>query len=400
MTQNSRPNPDFPAAQGLYDPQQERDACGVGFIAQIKNKSSHEVIQMGLEMLENMEHRGACGCEGDSGDGAGMLTATPDRFFRKQVARLGFKLPKAGDYAVAMCFLPKDLVSRRVCEELLSEVVEDLGMVLIGWRDVPVNSKKIGPTPRANEPRIRQAFVGMGEHFYNRQDFNRRLYLVRQRVENAIEYGPEVPQSAKDVFYINLLSTNRMVYKGMLTPPQVRSYFPDLSDPDFQSSFAIVHSRFSTNTFPSWRLAHPYRYLAHNGEINTLRGNRNWMRARTGSLQSDVFGDELDKLFPILTERGSDSATLDNALQFLTVNGRKIEHAMMMLVPEAWQNNAQMDPDLKAFYEYHACLMEPWDGPANIAFTNGEKDRRDPRPQRPAPQPLPGHQGRHGDHGQ
>ena len=286
-----------------------------------------------------------------------------------------------------MVFLPKDLVSRQVCEAKLEEMVDEYGMKVLGWRDVPVNSAMLGPTPGATEPRIRQAFIGMGENFYNREDFNRRLYLVRQRAENELEFGQGVPEAARDEFYVCLLSTNRMVYKGMLTPPQVRAYFPDLSDPLYESQFAIVHSRFSTNTMPSWRLAHPYRYLAHNGEINTLRGNRNWMRARYGSLHSDVFGDEMNKMYPILTDTGSDSATLDNALQFLSVNGRKIEHSILMLVPEAWQNNALMDPDLKAFYEYHACLMEPWDGPANIAFCNGDKigavlDRNGLRPSR------------------
>ncbi|MGN6727405.1 MAG: glutamate synthase large subunit, partial [Tepidisphaeraceae bacterium] len=340
-----------------------------------------------LEILENMEHRGAVGCEPDSGDGCGILVGTPDKFFRREATKLGFKLPKAGEYAVGMCFFPKDLVARRVCEEKIEDLVAEFGMKILGWRDVPVNPKVLGPTPAATEPRIRQIFIGMGENFYNREDFNRRLYLVRQRAENELEFGAGIPPAAQDEFYICLMSTNRMVYKGMLTPPQVRAYFPDLSDPAFESQFAIVHSRFSTNTFPSWRLAHPYRYLAHNGEINTLRGNRNWMRSRSGSLHSDIFGDELNKLFPILTETGSDSATLDNALQFLSVNGRKIEHAMMMLVPEAWQNNPLMDPDLKAFYEYHACLMEPWDGPANIAFTNGDKigailDRNGLRPSR------------------
>ncbi|HEX8325784.1 MAG TPA: glutamate synthase large subunit [Tepidisphaeraceae bacterium] len=377
----------MPPAQGLYDPQFERDACGVGFIAHVKGKPSHKLVANALEILENMEHRGAVGSEPDSGDGCGILTGTPDKFFRRECGKLGFKLPKAGDYAVAMCFLPKDLVSRQVCEAKLEEMVEEYGMTLLGWRDVPVNSDVLGPTPRATEPRIRQAFIGMGENFYNRADFNRRLYLVRQRAENDIEFGNAVPPAAQDEFYICLTSTNRMVYKGMLMPLQVRAYFPDLSDPAFESQYAIVHSRFSTNTFPSWRLAHPYRYLAHNGEINTLRGNRNWMKSRAGSLHSDVFGDELNKLFPILTQNGSDSATLDNALQFLSVNGRSVEHAMMMLVPEAWQNNPLMDPDLKAFYEYHACLMEPWDGPANIAFTNGDKigailDRNGLRPSR------------------
>ncbi len=377
----------YPKPQGLYLPEFDHDACGVGFVAHLKGKSSHKLVQSAIEILENMEHRGAVGCDPNSGDGAGILMATPDKFFRKQAEKLGFKLPKAGDYAVGMCFLPKDLVARRICEEKIEELAVEFEMKILGWRDVPVDPSSIGPTAMAAEPRIRQVFIGMEEDFYNREDFNRRLYLIRQRAENEIEFDQNVPEVAREEFYINLMSTNRMVYKGMLTPDQVRKYFPDLSDPDFESNFAIVHSRFSTNTFPSWRLSHPYRYLAHNGEINTLRGNRNWMRARTGTLHSDVFGAELNHLFPILTDTGSDSATLDNALQFLTVNGRSIEHAMLMLIPEAWQNNPLMDPDLKAFYEYHACLMEPWDGPANIAFTDGQKigavlDRNGLRPSR------------------
>ncbi len=376
----------MPPPQGLYDPAFEHDSCGVGFIAHIKGKASNPIVLRALEMLENMNHRGACGCEPDSGDGAGIMVATPDKFFRRKAGELGFKLPKPGDYAVAMLFLPKDLVSRRACEALFERIVREYDMRVLGWRDVPTNNQFVGNTPKLTEPRIRQAFVAMAETFYNRADFNHRLYLVRQRVENVIEFG-DSPPGAQDIFYINLLSNNRMVYKGMLTPHQLRNYYPDLSDPEFASNFAIVHSRFSTNTFPSWRLAHPYRYIAHNGEINTVRGNRNWMRARTGSLQSEKFGDELPKLFPILTELGSDSATLDNALQFLCVNGRSLPHSVLMLIPEAWQNNALMDPDLKAFYEYHACLMEPWDGPASIAFTNGEQigavlDRNGLRPSR------------------
>ena len=361
----------LPAPIGLYDPSYEHDACGVGMVVHMKGKASHRIIDMGLEMLENMNHRGACGCEENSGDGAGIMASLPDKFFRKEAAKWGFKLPKAGEYGVAMCFLPKDLVARQEAEHVLESVVKSYGMTVLGWRDVPTNENFVGPTPKTVEPRIRQCFIGMGETFYNRKDFNRRMYLVRQRTENEIEFG-SISESAKQVFYISGISTNRVVYKGMLTATQLRRYYPDLADPDFQSNFALVHSRFSTNTFPSWRLAHPYRYLAHNGEINTLRGNRNWMRARSGSLQSEVFGDELQKMYPIITESGSDSATLDNALQFLTVNGRSLPHAVLMMVPEAWQNNTQMDPELRAFYEYHACLMEPWDGPASIVFTNGE----------------------------
>ncbi|HZN67808.1 MAG TPA: glutamate synthase large subunit, partial [Tepidisphaeraceae bacterium] len=377
----------FPPPEGLYDPRYEHDACGVGFICHIKGKPSHKIVSDALLMLENMNHRGACGCEPDSGDGAGIMVRTPDKFFRKEAARLGIKLPKERQYGVAMVFLPQEMVTRHQCEQMFEKVVRDYGMVVLGWRDVPVNPKAVGPTPRKTEPRIRQCFVGMGETFFNRADFDRRLYLVRQRAENTIEFAQDLPEQARQDFYVCILSANRMIYKGMLTAQQVRQYYKDLSDPDFQSALAVVHSRFSTNTFPAWWLAHPYRYLAHNGEINTLRGNRNWMRARYGSLKSEVFGDELEKMYPILTETGSDSATLDNALQFLAVNGRSLPHAVLMMVPEAWQNNRQMDPDRRAFYEYHACLMEPWDGPASIAFTNGSVigavlDRNGLRPSR------------------
>ncbi|RYZ66644.1 MAG: glutamate synthase subunit alpha, partial [Proteobacteria bacterium] len=377
----------LPPAQGLYLPEFEHDNCGFGFIAQIKNKASHDVVDKALTMLEAMEHRGACGCEPDSGDGAGMLVQTPDKFFRKEAKRLGFTLPKKGDYAVAMLFLPHDVVARVACEQKIGTLLKHYDMQVIGRRDVPVRAEACGPTPRAQMPKIVQLFVAPTEGFYDKSDFNRRLYLIRQQVENWVELDPTAPQAAKEMFYCNLMSTNRMVYKGMLTAHQLRAFYPDLSDPDFETAYAIVHSRFSTNTFPSWRLAHPYRYLAHNGEINTLRGNRNWMKARYGSLSSERFGDELKKLFPILSDQTSDSATLDNTLQFLAVNGRSLEHAMLMLIPEAWQNNQLMDPELKAFYEYHAMMMEPWDGPAGVSFTDGKRigavlDRNGLRPAR------------------
>ncbi|MFZ4693861.1 MAG: glutamate synthase large subunit [Verrucomicrobiia bacterium] len=376
----------FPPAQGLYDPRFERDACGVGFVCDIKGRPSQNVLLMALEMLENMKHRGACGCEPDSGDGAGIMVNLPDRFMRGECEKLRIKLPPAGQYAVGMVFLPTDVAARYACEKLFEKVVADYGMETLGWRDVPVNNRCLGHTPRTCEPKIRQVFVGMGESFFNRRDFERRLYLVRQLAENSIEFG-NLGQAAADDFYICILSTNRLVYKGMFTATQLREYYPDLHDPDFETSMAIIHSRFSTNTFPSWRLAHPYRYLAHNGEINALRGNRNWMRARYASLASEDFGDELQKMIPILTETGSDSATLDNALQFLCVNGRSLAHSVLMLIPEAWQGNDLMDPDLRAFYEYHACLMEPWDGPASIVFTDGRRigavlDRNGLRPSR------------------
>ncbi len=361
----------LPPAQGLYDPRFEHDACGVGFICHMKGQASHKIVSDALLMLENMNHRGACGCEVDSGDGAGILVRTPDKFLRKKCSQIGIYLPPPGQYACGMVFLPQGMGARYEAERALEHVIHEYGMVVLGWRDVPVNDKFVGPTPRKTMPRVRQIFVAPGQNFFNRADFDRRLYFVRQRAENSVEFSETMSPAAREDFYICMLSATRLVYKGMLTAPQLREFYLDLQDPDFESALAMVHSRFSTNTFPSWRLAHPFRYLAHNGEINTLRGNRNWMRARYGSLQSEVFGDELNKMFPILTESGSDSATLDNAMQFLCVNGRSLPHAVLMLIPEAWQNNQFMDPDLKAFYEYHACLMEPWDGPASISFTNG-----------------------------
>src|SRR4051812_31353156 len=377
----------FPSAQGLYDPRFERDACGVGFICHIKGKASHQIVKDALQMLENMNHRGGCGCEQDSGDGAGLLVGMPDAFLHAECTRLGINLPKLGQYAMGMCFLPTDASSRLRCEKIFENVAREYEMVVLGWRDVPVDGRYVGKTPKKTEPKIRQVFVGMGERFFMKADFERRLYLVRQRAENLIEFDESLPAQAREDFYICVLSANRTVYKGMLTAEQLAHYYTDLQDPRFASNLAMVHSRFSTNTFPSWSLAHPFRLIAHNGEINTLRGNRNWMRARAGSLQSEVFGDELQKVFPILTESGSDSATFDNCLQFLRVNGRSLPHAVLMMIPEAWQKHSLMSEDLKAFYEYHACLMEPWDGPASVAFTNGEVigavlDRNGLRPSR------------------
>jgi glutamate synthase domain-containing protein 2/glutamate synthase domain-containing protein 1/glutamate synthase domain-containing protein 3 len=374
-----------PGAQGLYNPQFEHDACGVGFVCQIKGQASHEIIDMSIEVLNNLDHRGACGCDPNTGDGAGILVSMPDKFLRRVcMEECGFLLPPKGDYAAATLFLPPSENERIQHEILLEKLINDYDMNLLGWRDVPVRSEVLGEVSRSSEPRIRQVFVGMKSSFYNRKDFERRLYLVRQRVENLSE---RLMMPGSEYFYVCAFSTNRMIYKGLLRTQQLEQYFPDLSDPDFESHLGLVHSRFSTNTFPSWFLAHPYRYLAHNGEINALRGNRNWMRARQGSLHSSVFGTELDRLFPLFSESVSDSATLDSALQFLVLNGRSLPHAILMLIPEAWDKHELMDPELKAFYEYHACLMEPWDGPAAIAFTNGESigavlDRNGLRPAR------------------
>ncbi len=377
----------LPPAQGLYHPDQEHDACGVGFICHIKGQPSHQIVTDALQMLHNMDHRGGCGCEANSGDGAGIMVGTPDAFFRKVCKKRKINLPPLGQYGVGMVFLSKDAIYRAKCEKIIEDTCEANGMDVLGWRDVPVNSEFVGPTPKKSEPKIRQIFVSAGKTFFNKKEFDRRLYLVRQRAENEIEFNPDLPADVREQFYICILSANRMIYKGMLTATQLRDYYLDLQDPLFASPMAMVHSRFSTNTFPSWQLAQPFRYIAHNGEINTLRGNRNWMKARYGLLQSEIFGDELAKMMPIITESGSDSATFDNALQFLAINGRSLPHAILMLIPEAWQNHATMDPKLKAFYEYHACLMEPWDGPASVAFTNGSiigavLDRNGLRPSR------------------
>jgi glutamate synthase domain-containing protein 2/glutamate synthase domain-containing protein 1/glutamate synthase domain-containing protein 3 len=375
----------YPAKQGMYDPQMEHDSCGVGFVCHVKGKASHKLVEQAIQLLKNLDHRGAVGCDPCSGDGAGILVSIPHKFFRRELQEgQGVTLPEPGEYAVAMFFMPPSLNEMAQHEVLIEKIVRDYDMQILAWRDVPVKSEVLGVISGEEEPSIRQAIIGMQNSFFNRRDFERRLYLVRQRIENLSEF---LDMPGNNCFYICSLSTRRLVYKGMLTTDQLADYFPDLLAPDFESHLGLVHSRFSTNTFPSWRLAHPYRYMAHNGEINTLRGNRNWMRARRGALESNVFGAELDKMHPILTESGSDSATFDNALQFLRVNGRDLSHAMLMLIPEAWQKNNLMDPDLKAFYEYHACLMEPWDGPAAVAFTDGRSigavlDRNGLRPAR------------------
>lgn len=374
-----------PEKVGLYDPQFEHDACGVGFVCHIKGEASHRIIEQGIEILDNLDHRGAVGCDPNTGDGAGILVSLPDKFLRRECwDKLKLELPPKGQYAAGMMFLPADEKHRKLHELLFEKLVNDYDMVILGWRNVPVNSEVLGEISGACEPFVRQVFVGMRQSFYNKQDFERRLYLVRQLMENQSE---QLNLPGHEDFYICAISTNRMIYKGMLTTGQLAQYYPDLSDPDFESHLALVHSRFSTNTFPAWSLSHPYRYIAHNGEINTLRGNRNWMRAREGSLVSQVFGDELLKLSPMLSETVSDSASLDSALQFLVLNGRPLAHAILMLIPEAWSQHQHMDPELKAFYEYHACKMEPWDGPAAIAFTNGEEigavlDRNGLRPAR------------------
>ena len=358
----------LPPKQGLYDPSFEHDACGVGFVVNIKGEKSHEIIEQALTVLENLDHRGACGCEENTGDGAGILLQVPHEFLKRTCEGLGFQLPDAGDYGVGMVFLPDNREQRQRFSKIIEEIVAGEGQRLLGWRKVPTDNFYLGETAKFYEPFVRQVFVGRGNGIEDDMAFERKLYVIRRRAENAIRYA-NLPGS--DFFYIPSLSHRTIIYKGMLTPRQVGTFYPDLCDPMLESAIAVVHSRFSTNTFPSWGRAHPYRYLIHNGEINTLRGNENWMHARQAMLASPLFGDDLQKIFPIIQEDGSDSAKFDNTLEFLALSGRSLPHAVMMMIPEPWENHDSMDENKRAFYEYHSNLMEPWDGPASIAFTDG-----------------------------
>lgn len=357
-----------PRKQGLYDPQFEHDACGVGFVVNIKGEQSHTIVEQALTVLENLDHRGACGCEENTGDGAGILLQTPHAFFQEVCAGLGFTLPKAGQYGVGMLFLPPERKQRLHCEKMLEKIVRDEGQEVLGWRKVPTDNLYLGETAKSCEPFVRQIFIRRNPAIKEDLAFERKLYVIRRRAENAIRYGGV---AGGEYFYIPSLSYKTLIYKGMLTPRQVATFYPDLSDPQIETAIAVVHSRFSTNTFPSWERAHPYRYLIHNGEINTLRGNENWMHARQAMLASELFGDDLPKIFPIIQPDGSDSTKFDNCLEFLALSGRSLPHAMMMMIPEPWENHESMDEQKRAFYEYHSCLMEPWDGPASIGFTDG-----------------------------
>ena len=361
-----------PGCQGLYDPRFEHDACGVGFVVNIKGVRSHKLVEQALEVALNLLHRGACGSEKNTGDGAGLLLQIPDRFLRRETAAIGFTLPVAGEYGVGMLFLPRRADERTRIEELIARIVAEEAQILLGWRDVPTDDSPLGETARQGEPAICQVFIGRGHGVGDGPDaqarFERRLYIIRKRVAREVD---DLVLDESHLFYIASLSSQTIVYKGMLIADQVTTMFPDLVDPDLESALALVHSRFSTNTFPSWPLAHPYRYIAHNGEINTLRGNSNWMRAREALCESDLFGDDLKKLFPVAREGQSDTATFDNVLEFLVMTGRSLPHAILMMIPEPWSKHESMSPDRKAFYEYHASLMEPWDGPASIAFTDG-----------------------------
>ena len=366
---NARQNNSKEKSLGLYLPEFEHDACGVGFVAHIKGHKSHEVVRMGLQILDNLVHRGACGCDPETGDGAGILLQIPHEFFHKETKKIEITLPEAGEYGVAMVFLPKEAEARVECEKIIEQVVRIEGQQMLGWRDVPVRSEQIGDQARETEPIIRQCFIGRGKQTRAGVDFDRKLYIIRKVVEREVLEATGIPDNSG--FYIPSLSTKTIIYKGLLLPHQMRAYYLDLNDTSMISAIALVHQRFSTNTFPSWPLAHPYRMLAHNGEINTIRGNRNWMRAREVGMSSAVFGEDLGKLYPLVSQEGSDSGTLDNAVELLTMGGRSLAEAMMVLMPEAWDGNKLMSNTRKGFYEYHACLMEPWDGPAAVAFTDG-----------------------------
>ncbi|MBI4455989.1 MAG: glutamate synthase large subunit [Acidobacteria bacterium] len=373
-----------PAKQGLYDPKFEHDACGVGFVVDLKGRKSHAMIEKGLQVLMNLAHRGACGCEKHTGDGAGVLLQTPHRFLERACKELKIELPGYGEYGVGMVFLPTDPEGRRQCEQLFEQILREENQHVLGWRTVPTDNFLIGPTAKAAEPVIRQIFIGGGGQISDESAFERKLYVVRKRVENAVKASNI---SQRSMFYIASLSCKTIVYKGMLMGDQVASYYPDLSNPTLESGLIMVHSRFSTNTFPSWPRAHPYRYLCHNGEINTLRGNINWMHARESMFQSDLFGADMKKILPVIDPDGSDSAMFDNVLEMLVLTGRSLPHAVMMMIPEPWSGHESMSDEKKTFYEYHACLMEPWDGPASIAFTDGLRvgavlDRNGLRPSR------------------
>ncbi len=371
-------------AEGLYDPNFEHDSCGVGFVVDIKGRKSHTTIERALTILKNLEHRGASGCEINTGDGAGILIQMPDTFLRQQCTKLGFELPAPGAYGAGLVFLPHDPVAAAFCRAEFGRIIAEEDQSLLGWRVVPSDDSSIGPTAKACEPAFQQIFIARNAGLTDVEAFERKLYVIRKRVEHAIWNSTD---TEKALFYVPSLSHRVLIYKGMLNAAQVGSQFPDLCDPLVVSALALVHQRFSTNTFPSWPLAHPFRYIAHNGEINTLRGNINWMRAREALCESSLFGDDLKKLFPIVIEGSSDSASFDQVLEFLHMAGRPLPLAILMMIPEAWSAHEQMDAARKAFYEYHGCLMEPWDGPASIAFTDGKiigavLDRNGLRPSR------------------
>jgi glutamate synthase (NADPH/NADH) large chain len=377
-------DPLTPPAEALYNPSNEHDSCGVGFVADMKNRKSHAILEKGLQILMNLDHRGAVGADPSLGDGCGVLTQIPHAFFAPECAKLGFELPAQGHYAIGQFFMPRQAEARRQVREIVEEAVAAQGLSILGWRDVPVDNSDLGERVKAVEPVMQQIFVGRPAELTNEDDFERRLYVVRKVVSNRV-----FAIGTREIleYYPVSMSCRTIVYKGMVLVRQLSPYYRDLLDPRYETALALVHQRFATNTFPSWRLAHPYRLVAHNGEINTLRGNVNWMAARQASVNSELFGADISKLWPISYEGQSDTACFDNALEFLVQGGYSLSHAMMTLIPEAWAGNPLMDEERRAFYEYHAALMEPWDGPAAVAFTDGRQigatlDRNGLRPAR------------------
>jgi glutamate synthase (NADPH/NADH) large chain len=354
----------------LYDPSFERDACGVGLVANINGKKTHDILEKGLEVLVNLAHRGACGCDPLTGDGAGILLQMPHQFLRQQCSNIGITLPVLGEYGVGMVFLPPDQDQRQTCESLIQQVIENEGQSFLGWRDVPVDNSEVGYTARDSQPSIRQVFIGRGPEIKDEAHFELKLYIIRKVVERAAD---QMDDEIRQHFYIASLSCNRVVYKGLLIGTQLKGFYPDLSDPAMSSAFAMVHARFSTNTLGSWRLAHPYRLICHNGEINTLRGNINWMTARQAMFSSNMFGEDIEKLYPIITPGASDTASFDNTLELLLATGRSLPHALMMMIPEATSERVEVSQEKRDFYEYHSSFMEPWDGPALIAATDGTR---------------------------
>ena len=370
--------------QGLYDPQYEHDSCGVGFVANVKGKKSHQIIKQALTVLLNLRHRGACGCEANTGDGAGILLQVPHNFLKEACEKENVRLPGPKEYGVGMVYLSPNADERKACEKIFEQIIQEEGQMFLGWRTIPTHNETLGNTAKAAQPVVRQIFIGRNSKLQDDMAFERKLYVIRRLAENRIRFSGT---KTGKYFYILSLSYKTIVYKGMLMSEQVESFFPELMDPAVESGLALVHSRFSTNTFPSWGRAHPYRYIAHNGEINTLRGNVNWMHARQSMCESDLFKDDMKKILPVIDQEGSDSAMFDNCLEFLVLGGRSLPHAVMMMIPEPWSNHESMSDEKKAFYEFHASLMEPWDGPASIAFTDGIKigavlDRNGLRPSR------------------
>src|SRR5882757_5662038 len=373
-----------PPAEGLYDPSLEKDSCGVGFIANIKGQKSHQIVSDAINILCNLEHRGAVGADPRAGDGAGILVQIPHAFFKRKAAEIGFQLPEPGDYAIGALFLPKETAWRRVIQSIVAEQIKAEGLMLLGWRDVPSDNSSLGETVKPTEPYHMQVFIGRNGGAKTEDEFERRLYILRKSISQAIYQRRERGLAG---YYPASMSCRTIIYKGMFLADQLGKYYPDLHEEDFESALALVHQRFSTNTFPTWSLAHPYRFIAHNGEINTLRGNVNWMAARQASVSSELYGKDISRLWPISYEGQSDTACFDNALEFLVQGGYRLAHAMMMMIPEAWAGNPLMDEERRSFYEYNAALMEPWDGPAAIAFTNGRQigatlDRNGLRPAR------------------